>query len=88
MEVGNIITGDINKTLGLDQDIVEARRKICEKCPIYSSKNGGVCNSNLWINPENDDISFEEKPGFVRGCGCMLRFKWRDSSNKCIAGKW
>lgn len=79
---------DVSKKLGLDKDYIEIRQQICEKCPIFSSNHGGICNSNLWINPENDDISFEERDGFIQGCGCILRFKWNNSTAKCIAGKW
>lgn len=79
---------DVSKKLGLDKDYIEIRQQICEKCPIFSSSHEGICNSNLWINPENDDIAFEARKGFVRGCGCMLKFKWSDSTAECVAGKW
>lgn len=88
MEVGNIVDGNISKVLGLDKDFVKIRAKICEDCPIYSSKNGGTCNSNLWIDPKTEDVSFKEKSGYVRGCGCILKFKWKDPIGKCIIGKW
>ena len=60
---------------------------ICRKCPIFNPNNV-TCNPNLWINPDTDDVSTYPKAGYIRGCGCKLKFKWANKSNHCIAGKW
>ena len=66
---------------------IDERREICEKCPIYSPARA-ICNPNLWINPDTNEISTKAKPGFIRGCGCAVKIKMRNLSNHCIAGKW
>lgn len=66
---------------------IEERRKICESCPIYNPVSG-TCNSKLWINPNNNEVSSVAKSGFVRGCGCFISTKIKGTSNHCIAGKW
>lgn len=79
---------DVNAILGLDKDYAKIRQKICEECPIFSESHNGVCNSKLWIQPGTDNINFQKTPGFVQGCGCILKFKWSDPMAKCVAGKW
>ena len=64
---------------------IEKRLEICNSCPIYSS---GRCNSKLWINPENDDVSTSPKAGYIRGCNCLIKVKAKNPNNHCIAGKW
>ena len=64
---------------------IEERLAICSKCPIY---NNGRCNSNLWINPNTDEVSTYARIGFVRGCNCYIKIKARNIYNHCIAGKW
>lgn len=86
--IGEIIEGHVNEMLGLNKDIVEARIKICKKCPIYLNKYGGICNSKLWINPKTDEISTEKKDGYVKGCGCRIQAKATLINASCIAGKW
>ena len=66
----------------------EERLAICYKCPIYNPQNGGRCNSNLWLNPETDEVSTHAKSGYIRGCNCIISIKARNSNNHCIAGKW
>lgn len=66
---------------------IEERENICKKCAIYSPIKG-QCNSQLWINPSTNDASSRPKAGYIRGCGCILKFKWGNPSNHCIAGKW
>lgn len=88
MEIGNIVNGHINSLLGLNKDISEERMKICKKCPIYSSKFGGLCNSKLYIDPNTNDVSIIAKDGYVKGCGCKLSAKTTLLNAKCIIGKW
>lgn len=63
------------------------RLEICRKCPIFapSSKR---CNSNLWFNPDTNEVSSSSKPGFIRGCNCIVTIKAQNKYNHCVAGKW
>ena len=65
----------------------DERMGICKKCPIYAPNNG-TCDSNLWINPDTNEVSKNAKYGYIRGCGCNLNYKTRNKTNHCIAGKW
>ena len=69
----------------MNASFIEERLAICDKCPIYYR---GRCNSNLWINPDNDDVSTYAKIGYVRGCNCIINIKARNKINHCVAGKW
>ena len=51
------------------------RLKICYSCPIYSNKDGGTCNSKLYLNPDTNDVSTFFKVGYYKGCGCKLQTK-------------
>ena len=64
---------------------IKERLEICNKCPIY---NNGRCNSNLWINPNTDEVSTYAKIGYIRGCNCLMSVKVKNQNNHCIAGKW
>lgn len=64
---------------------IKERLDICESCPIYIK---GRCSSNLWINPDTDEVSTHARIGFVRGCNCNMSFKARNINNHCVAGKW
>lgn len=66
---------------------INERISICEKCPIYNPIRG-VCNPNLWINPDNNEVSTYAKIGYIRGCNCIIKVKARNIHNHCIAGKW
>lgn len=66
----------------------QERLNVCMKCPIYSQRNGGTCNSSLWLNPVNGDVSGRAKPGYFRGCGCSIKWKISILSNHCPAHKW
>lgn len=88
MEIGNIVNGHINELLGLNKNLKEVRLQICRRCPLYSSRLGGMCNNRLWLNKENGDVSISKKEGYVRGCGCRLRAKTTLANEKCPAGKW
>lgn len=87
-QAGNILIGHGNELFNLNGDISQKRLNICLTCPIYSPKLGGICNNKLWINPQTDDVRFEETPGYVRGCGCRLKAKTTIPSESCVAGKW
>lgn len=88
MEIGNIIKGHVNEFLGLNEDISEKRMQICKKCPIFKDSLGGICNNRLWLDPKTDDVSYEYKEGYFRGCGCRLQAKTKLSKAICPANKW
>ena len=88
MEIGNIVKGHVNEMLGFNKDIKQIRLDICHKCPIFSNKFGGLCNNKLWLDPETNDVSFEKKDGYYRGCGCRLQAKTTIPQAVCPAGKW
>ena len=66
---------------------IDERMEICRKCPIYSPASG-ICNPNLYLNPDTNEISTTPKPGFIRGCNCFVKFKMKNPRLHCVAGKW
>lgn len=64
-----------------------SRLKICEYCGIYDSYRK-LCNGNLYINPQNNDVSIKPKRGYIKGCGCYVPRKVLNENAKCPAGKW
>ena len=88
MEVKNIIQGHINEVFNINEDISKNRLKICYRCPLYSNKLGGICNSRLWLNRNTGDVSIIMKPGYIKGCGCKLLQKTKIPSSTCPANKW
>lgn len=86
--IKQIVEGHVNELLGLNKDISKVRLDICRKCPIYSNNYGGLCNDKLWIDPKTGKISFSEKEGYVRGCGCRLKAKTTLPNSHCIINKW
>lgn len=71
----------------MQESNIDNREEICRKCPIFNP-NEITCNSKLWLNPDTNQVSTSAKSGYIRGCGCKLRFKWANIRNHCIAGKW
>lgn len=65
----------------------ERRRSVCLRCPIYSAE-WGTCDSRKWIDPKTGAVSAAHRPGYVRGCGCLVDYKTRGVDNSCVAGKW
>ena len=88
MQILDIIQGHKNELFNINEDISRNRLKICYKCPLYSKKLGGICNSRLWLNVETGDVSTYKKEGYVRGCGCLVNKKTRSSNAVCPANKW
>lgn len=68
----------------------EERIKICEKCKLVKMDPtyGPVCDSSKWMNPRTGEISRIPKSGWIRGCGCKIRYKARNPSSRCVCGKW
>ena len=68
-------------------EYVTKRTIICRKCPICNNERE-ICNANLYLNPETNDVSTESKEGYIKGCGCHLKWKIANIKSKCPAGKW
>lgn len=67
--------------------MVEERYNICRACPICDQENG-ICNSNLYLNPETNDVSISPRKGYIKGCGCIISLKIQKEKSKCPANKW
>ena len=61
---------------------IDERREICNNCPIYSPARA-ICNPNLWLNPETNEVSTKAKAGYIRGCGCHVLIKMRNLTLRC-----
>jgi len=68
----------------------DERMEICKRCPLYKEDEvwGASCNSNLYLNPETGETSRFSHVGWIRGCGCHLKYKTKHPNAKCVAGKW
>ena len=90
MSISQIIEGSYNNLTNKKQDLYKARIKICRGCKLLRKDGafGEVCNSRLYLNPETDEISKRNKPGFLQGCGCVLGSKTRVESAHCPTNKW
>lgn len=87
--IKNIIKGHINEALNNEEELYNERISICKDCPLYKDTPlGPVCNSSLYMNPINEDVSYSEQPGYTKGCGCRLNAKTRSLESKCPLGKW
>ena len=64
-----------------------SRLNICEHCGIYDVTRK-ICNGDLYINPENNDVSTRGKFGYIKGCNCYIPRKVLNAKAKCPAGKW
>jgi hypothetical protein len=64
-----------------------SRLKICECCGIYDTVRK-LCNGDLYLNPETNDVSICPKQGYVKGCSCYIPRKVLNANAKCPAGKW
>ena len=68
-------------------EYVSERTQICEMCPIYEA-SANICNATLYLNPETNDVSIYPKEGYIKGCGCHLKWKIANKKSKCPVGKW
>ena len=68
-------------------EYVTKRTIICRKCPICDNERE-ICNAHLYLNPNTNDVSTESKKGYIKGCGCHLKWKIANIKSKCPAGKW
>ena len=62
------------------------RLSICEHCGIYDPERK-LCNGDLYINPETNDVSIEKKDGYIKGCSCYIPRKVLNAKAKCPAGQ-
>lgn len=89
MGVTDIIKGHLNEVLNVNQELSEMRFKICRNCPLYIKKSyGEVCNNELFLNPNTNEILHYPNNGFYRGCGCRLSAKTTLPTAHCPANKW
>ena len=72
------------------EDLAAARLAICKKCPLYKMKYGviAVCNSKLYLNKTNGDVSTTPKEGYREGCGCSIEYRVHNPTLHCVCGKW
>lgn len=66
---------------------MQKRLYICNNCPIYDADRD-LCNAQLFINPETNDVSISPKKGYFKGCGCVIRLKVKNPNKHCPAKKW
>lgn len=71
----------------MKESSIEERLAICKKCPIYNPRTDR-CNSNLWYNPNTEEVSTYARIGFTRGCNCVMSIKAKNPHNHCVVGKW
>jgi len=64
-----------------------SRYSICEHCGIFD-QDRKICNGDLYINPETNDVSIKPKSGYIKGCSCYIPRKVLNAQAKCPAGKW
>lgn len=68
---------------------IKERIEICKKCPILrTTEYGMVCDERKYISPDGKEASFFQRPGWKKGCGCIITIKARNDDNHCVVGKW
>lgn len=71
------------------EDFAEKRLEICRNCAIMRNTQWGMkCDDRKWLDVINNVASFFRKPGWKRGCGCLLVRKAANINNHCPCGKW
>jgi len=89
-DIRDIATGFFNDLMNLENDLYEKRIKICRECKLWKKDStfGEMCNNDLYYNSKTDEVSVDKKPGFVNGCGCVLRAKTRVPHMHCPLARW
>jgi hypothetical protein len=92
-QITQIITGHVNELLNLEQKLYNERKPICNKCKLkikikIMDTHTEICNPNLYLNPETNEIIDYPKEGFKNGCGCRLEASTRTKDKICPLGKW
>lgn len=73
------------------ETFIEERLAICKGCPLYLQQNDGfgpICNPRKYLSPDGTKVSWFEKPGWKKGCGCRINMKIGKKNASCVAGKW
>ena len=88
--INQIAKGTLYNLLNKEEELYKERMKICRSCKMLLDHNifGEICNPNLYINPLTDEISYDPKSGYIKGCHCVMGSKTRIKEASCIAGKW
>lgn len=88
--VTDIIDGTIKNLLNQNGPLYKERITICRDCKLIKEDTifGEVCNAALYVNPDTDEVSKTPKPGFLNGCGCILKSKCRVAEAKCPLNRW
>lgn len=61
----------------------------CMMCPLMKETvDGPICNPKLTLNPRTMDVSIDDKPGYYRGCNCVITDKIKEEDEHCPAGRW
>lgn len=53
-----------------------------------STSAGPKCDNQKWLNPETNESSVFFKDGWIKGCGCLLKYKTTNENNHCPAKRW
>ena len=73
----------------MNKDLHVKRMEICKACPLYeNSFIGPLCNSSLYMNPNDFKVSNFKREGYLPGCGCRLDAKTREEDEHCKFKKW
>lgn len=78
----------MDNILNVKKNIEDNRLKVCYACPIYSKRRGGICDGDLWFNPNTGDVSTKQRYGYINGCGCLIKSKVKLVTAQCPASKW
>lgn len=86
--IDQIVKGTVNNIFNRKDGLYKKRISICRECPLYKEDSiwGEVCDPSKYINKDNE-VSKIARPGFVKGCGCILGSKTRVDEEKCIINK-
>lgn len=88
--IRDIAEGFFNSITNQEEQLYTDRIKICRDCKLWikDSVFGEMCNKNLCVNSKTGEVSKDKKPGFVCGCGCVLRAKTRVPQMHCPLARW
>ena len=88
--ISQIATGFFNNLTNKEEELYIERIEKCRSCKLLKKDSifGEICNSDLYINPKTEETSLVKKPGFVNGCGCVLRSKTRVKDAHCPIARW
>ena len=90
MNAKDIAKGFFNNLTNREDLLYKERIAICRSCKLLKNDNmfGEICSNDLFLNPNTDEISRENKKGFFSGCGCILRAKTRVPEARCPLNRW